>query len=507
MFVNREKEFHILNIATEGITKKEKMDIAIIGNRRIGKTELILEYKNKNEKNSKIIFPYLNIQRLGTIDSFIFSYIRELLFEIGKKTGKIAYKIELSNWDDILILASKLNIEDPIKKLKLISNENSVNYLFEIQIQILERTGFFCIYLLDEFQYINQFGDTFLQKMRAGVEKERRVSYIVTGSSISPMEHIFSENKEPFFAQFRRIYLGTLGLNNTKKLARTFLQKHNIKYDDIYLKEIFRLTQGHPFYTISLCRKIIEQFEEIDKEKIQYAFLQETLSPRGDIYLVLDYIFNESLSRAYKGGKHRQILLILAQKEGMTLTEISKKLNSPTGEISNYMKVLLKTDLLFRENNQYYFRDNLLAFWLKNTYLGINQSEVEKKQVRKTLIDELQEKYQQVSSELGKAKEFELKENLGKKFDITLQNYISNDGQIEFDLVGQKDGTFFIFEIKWRNHPTEYQDIKKFIEKVKESVFSSKEVGLYFVSKSDYTQNAKKLAKKYNIILLKEDDI
>ncbi|MEA3457488.1 MAG: ATP-binding protein [Candidatus Thermoplasmatota archaeon] len=507
MFVNRNKEFHILEIATKGILQNEKIDIAIIGNRRIGKTELILEYKNKHDKNNNIIYPYLNIQRLGTIDSFIFSYIRELLFEIGKKTGKISNKTQLSDWDDILILASKLTIEESIKKLKAITNENAVNYLFEIQIQILKQTGFYCIFLLDEFQYVKQFGDTFLHKMRAGVEKEKRVSYIVTGSSVSLMEHIFSESKEPFFAQFRRIYLGTISIPHMRKLARNFLQKHHIQCDDVYLKEIFRLTQGHPFYTISLCRRIIEEFEDIDKDKIQYAFLEETLSPRGDIYLVLDYIFNESLSRAYKGGKHRQILLILAQKQGLTLTEISKKLSSPTGEVSNYMKVLLKTDLLFRENNQYYFRDALLAFWLKNTFLGINQTEVEKKQVRKILMDELQEKYQQVSSELGKAKEYELKEKLGEKFGITLQNYTSDNGQIEFDLMGEKDDTCFIFEIKWRNQPTDYSDIKRLIKKVDESIFSSKKIALYIVSKNDYTKNAKKLAKKYNIALLKDEDV
>lgn len=502
MFVNRTKELHLLEMASQGITKKEKMNIAIIGNRRIGKTELLLEFKKKNDNNATIIFPYLNIQRLGTVDSFIFSYIRELLFEIGRKTGNISHKIQLSNWDDILILASKLHIEEPITKIKAQTGEHAVDYLFEVQIELLKQTGFFCMFLLDEFHYVKQFGTSFLPKMRAGVEKEIRISYVVTGSSISLMEHIFSESNEPFFAQFRRIYLGVLSQQHTKKLAKEFLHKYSIPCDDIYLKEIYKVTKGHPFYTISLCRKIIEQFEMVDKEKIQYAFLEETLSPKGDIYLVLDYIFNESLSRAYKGGKHRQILLILAQQQGLTLTEISKQLHSPTGEVSNYMQILLKTDLLLRENNKYFFRDNLLAFWLKNTFLGINQTEVEKKQVRTLLIDELQEKYHQASSELGKAKEYELKEKLGKQFGVTLQNYHSDDGRIEFDLLGKKDEEYFIFEIKWRNQPTDYADVKKFVEKVKKSAFQSEKVALFFVSKNEYTANARKLAKQHNVTLL-----
>ncbi|OYT28670.1 ATPase [Thermoplasmatales archaeon ex4572_165] len=507
MFVNRANEFRILEISSKGMKRKEKMDIAIIGNRRIGKTELLLEYKKKNDNNASIVFPYLNIQRLGTIDSFIFSYVREFLFEIGKKKKKISHKIQLANWDDVLVLASKLNVDEPIRKLKALPTWDALNFLFEVQIIILEQTGFFCIFLLDEFQYVKNFDDIFLEKMRAGVEKEKRISYIVTGSSVSLMERIFSESKEPFFAQFRRIYIGNLTLLDTKKLSKKYLQNHDMSCEDYCLREIFQLTQGQPFYTISLCRRIIEQFDDIDKEKIQYAFLEETLSPRGDIYLVLDYIFNESLSRAYKGEKHRQILLILAQKQGLTLTEISKELERPTGEVSNYMKVLLKTDLLFRENNYYYFRDNLLAFWLKNTFLGINETEVEKKQVRQILIDELNEKYQQASVALGKAKEYELKEKLGKKYNLTLQNYISGDGQIEFDLVGKKEGRCHIFEIKWRNHPTDHTDIKKFIEKIKHSVFSKEHLVLYVVSKNGFTQNAKNLAKQQEVILIDDDDV
>jgi hypothetical protein len=77
---------------------------------------------------------------------------------------------------------------------------------------------------------------------------------------------------------------------------------------------------------------------------------------------------------------------------GLTLTEIAQKLDKPSGEVSNYMKMLLKTDLLVREGNNYYFRDPLLAFWLKNTYLGINDAELEKEVVRKNLISELTEK-------------------------------------------------------------------------------------------------------------------
>ena len=110
MFVDRLKDFRVLDLVAKGITKKEKMNIAIIGNRRIGKTELLLEFKKKWQQSKTIIVPYLNVQRLGNINSFVFSYYRELLFEIGKKRDLIANKIDLSTWDDVLILLCECGI-------------------------------------------------------------------------------------------------------------------------------------------------------------------------------------------------------------------------------------------------------------------------------------------------------------------------------------------------------------------------------------------------------------
>lgn len=502
MFVDRLKELRSLKIVVEELKKKERKNIAIIGNRRIGKTELLLEFKEKCQKDTEVIIPYLNVQRVGDINSFVFSYYRELLFEIGQKKGLITSKINLVTWDDILVLSAKLNLDDITEKLKRENGINALAFLFESQEEILRRIGFLSVFLLDEFQYSQNFGERFLEVMRSIVEKQTKSAFIVTGSSISLMENTFSQSQEPFFAQFRRLYLGSLQKQDCLELAKTLLEKHELDADLASATELFRLTNGHPFYVISICRRLIEDFDEASVEKIRYAFLEETLSPKGDIYLVLDYIFNESLSRAYKGELHRQILLSLAEAQGLTLTEIARKLDKPSGEVSNYMKMLLKTDLLVREENNYYFRDPLLAFWLKNTYLGINDAELEKEVVRKNLILELTEKYLKIASELGKAKEYEFKVILQEKFGLELRKYVSFDGQIEFDLLGIQDGVYYVFEAKWRNKPAGYNDIQKFLKKLEKSDFADKTMKLYFISKAGFTDQAKQIAKNHKVILL-----
>jgi AAA+ ATPase superfamily predicted ATPase len=73
MFVDRLKELRTLKLVAEALKKNERTNVAIIGNRRIGKTELLLEFKDKSHHEKTLIFPYLNVQRVGDINSFIFS--------------------------------------------------------------------------------------------------------------------------------------------------------------------------------------------------------------------------------------------------------------------------------------------------------------------------------------------------------------------------------------------------------------------------------------------------
>ena len=128
--------------------------------------------------------------------------------------------------------------------------------------------------------------------------------------------------------------------------------------------------------------------------------------------------------------------------------------------------------------------------------------ELEKKVVVNNLISELTEKYLQVSSELGKAKEYELKVKLEEKFGLKLKNYTSTNGQMEFDLVGKKEGIYHVFEIKWRNKQTSFKDVKRYLEKIEKSNFYNKTVKLYCLSKTGFSPKAKAMAIDNKIIFL-----
>ena len=100
------------------------------------------------------------------------------------------------------------------------------------------------------------------------------------------------------------------------------------------------------------------------------------------------------------------------------------------------------------------------------------------------------------STELGRAKEYEWKVRLEKKFGIKLDNH---NKEFEFDLVGRKQEVWYIFEIKNRNKLANYEDVNHFLEKIGMSEFKDKKKRLFFISKSGFTEKARKLIEENKI--------
>ncbi len=97
---------------------------------------------------------------------------------------------------------------------------------------------------------------------------------------------------------------------------------------------------------------------------------------------------------------------------------------------------------------------------------------------------------------MGKAKEYEWKVKLEDEFGLKLENY---NKDVEFDLVGRKKDIWYIFEIKHRNKLANYEDVNRFLEKVRRPEFKDKKKRLFFISKSGFTEKARKLIEENNI--------
>ena len=298
---------------------------------------------------------------------------------------------------------------------------------------------------LDEFQDITELKTykeikNVLALFRSITEEQKSTHYLITGSAIRLMEKILKDPSQPFFNQFNILRLNPFTREDSNELATKIYKTRQMKHTKPSL--IYRYSMGHPFYITAICEQsslLARRLEDnINEDITTRAFLEETLSPDGRIYLICEYIYETSLKRVQGGLTLKTILNILAKKEGLTLTQIAKRMYRPTGQVHSYLKSLTESDLITEENDRYYFRDPILRFWLAKTTLGLDiDYSINPKKIR-DLTKEFEEKYLKASTELGKAKEYEFKAKLEDKLKIRLRNYHSKDGQIELDLIGGK---------------------------------------------------------------------
>ena len=421
IFTNRLSELSYLDYLKKELKKNRPVNLAIMGLRRTGKSMLIKEFMLRNEKDENIKMIYMNIQVMTTnVYDFVVHYVGWINYWVfGRGKDYKDYLIK----DALLIKSPEI---DEIKKyLQKIYNElekrrPNKTYLLTMAFSYPELISKLInkklMIFLDEFQEIialNKQKDVgnVLNLFRDHFTKDD-ISYVLAGSLISVIEDIISDSKSPLFAQAEKMYLKFFTRETTMKLVNKLLK---IEKPEIH-SLIYKYSLGHPFYVYHILKRLRMlrdlQGVRISEDSVKQAFIIETLSKEGKIYDLCNYIYTTSLQRARYYTALKSILNILAKEEGLNQSEIARKLRITQGATKQYLNELEELDLIIETEHKYYFRDSVFRYWVAYVQLGIEVGELSRKKDLSFLIKELDEKFQRVSSELGKAKEYELKEKL-----------------------------------------------------------------------------------------------
>lgn len=509
LFTNRKKELTLIELTIESFLKKGiRKHLAFLGLRRIGKSLILFEYIKRNKKD--VIIAYIDLKKISMEPSFfVVEYVKKILqWSLNEKE------------EDILTLANKLKNENLfnllnhfLKELKERNYPKQIDFAFsfpEILSAALNKKIVVCI---DEFQEIIGMDkyrgiDNIIDLFRTALQSQSYTLYFITGSVITTMEEICQKDKSALFLHFDKV----INLHNFTKEDSFRLIKKIFKREEAespsgnILLQILKLSQGHAFYLTIICEKIIELKKLfgflIDEELVKKAFLIEVTNKNARLYNYFNYIFENSLEKARGKAGLKSILLKIAKRERATVSELCSELNKESGEMQTLLKRLVETDLIIKKEKYYLYRDSLLRKWVRAFYLGSDVDTKTSLQNIEELFSQLEEKYQRVSSELGKAKEAEIREKLRERFGFEFKNYMKKG--IEFDGVGydEKKKEFVIVEVKHRNKPADYKVLKDFLEKVNKSEFKDKKKKLFFISKAGFTKEAEKKAEKEKIKLI-----
>ncbi|NOR47104.1 MAG: AAA family ATPase, partial [Methanosarcinaceae archaeon] len=263
MFINRTRELAILNRHSQSIKSGARINIALFGLRRIGKTELLLQFRN-TVVDENLLVSYINLQKIiPDTEGFVKAYSKELIYDIARQNTDeyVDYPYEM---EDLLILASKLGDMEIRHVRKLMSTlkqqefaeDELLGLTFDFAQKLAEKHEKKIIFILDEFQELLQVHSRFLQIMRSITEKQKDVNYWISGSVFSVFDEMLN-HKNPFFGQFIRITLENFNRESTHELIDSTL---GFKLTENHKDKIYKFTNGQPHYTVVVCRKISEQY-------------------------------------------------------------------------------------------------------------------------------------------------------------------------------------------------------------------------------------------------------
>src|SRR6185369_6363085 len=93
--------------------------------------------------------------------------------------------------------------------------------------------------------------------------------------------------------------------------------------------------------------------------------LTALLAPGGPLTNWCRFCYELRLHRARGYGALKAILEILAEEEGLTLTEISHQLQRTPGSTKDYLSWLEDVDLVTSRQKRYSFTDPVLRLWVR----------------------------------------------------------------------------------------------------------------------------------------------
>ena len=290
---------------------------------------------------------------------------------------------------------------------------------------------------------------------------------------------------------------------------------------------IFRWTYGHPFYIGAICERLTEQVRlgggELTDASVAQAFALETLWQNGRIANLSRYTLEKSLEQARGDSLPQLILQILAAEEGgLTLTELASRLRRPTSQTRVLLQRLLEVDLVAQQGARYDYRDPVMKIWAAYYYQGLELPAVPRQQILDQMVAEISQRYQRVSSELGLARESQVRELmrsfagqvvpgslLGLPGEISLpaMQLVAGyeQGGIEIDVLAEGDESWAV-EIKWQNEPATRKDLETFWAKCGR-LPKGRPQRLWFIARTGFRDSALRYARENGMAFSSQQDL
>ncbi|MCP5095840.1 MAG: GAF domain-containing protein [Chloroflexi bacterium] len=352
LFFGRES---LIDSIQENLAAAQQHNLVLIGQRRMGKTSLL---KQLSLRLSDIYIPiYLDGQVMGFdpgMANFFLTFATEIAFALEDQS---------------------IDIEPPDLETLIKSPANTFEYDFLATVLGLIGDRHLLI-LFDEFEELESavkrghLDRSIFGYLRHLMQHTEKLSFIFCGTH--RLEELAADYWSVLFNISLYQHVGNLTQEEVLHLIQDPVRTHGMRYDDLALDKLWRLTSGHPYFLQLLCHSLVNLHNKSERNYATIADVNtalEEILTSGEAHFI--YLWNEStpaerlalfaLSRIMPLTSQMtpvQVIDYLTER-GVTISkaEIRDALHHLT------LRDILKTDA--SAGSGYRWQVGLLGFWVE----------------------------------------------------------------------------------------------------------------------------------------------
>ena len=369
-FFGRRSVLEILKKRVLGLKEGYRQNVALLGNRYMGKTVLLHRLMSQMEEQD-VFFIYLDLENRD-FDYFSVQFTKSLLYNYLKKEN-LTVQEDLK----LLCLEAKDCLPRTVFLVQAIENFTAQGKILEAYHMILslpevftQETGKSVVLIFDEFGYLENFNiPEVFAELGKRIMTQKNCLYIVASSSPQQTQTILSEKLSLLFGNFEIIPLDPFNFSEAQGLIEHNLD--GIKMGLHLRNFIADFTGGHPLYINLICQELIcltgvYVQKEIYAPIITQAIENVIFNRWGVISRHFELEIN-ALTTGKCNGLTVAVLGALAQGKHK-ISDLSESLKLKVSQITLRVNALQDSNVVERNGNYYHIKDKLFSYWVKYVY-------------------------------------------------------------------------------------------------------------------------------------------
>ena len=360
-FAGRKKEIEKFKMFLKNTCQSNPMNMAILGERGIGKSSLLRTCENLARTERCIVVRVDLDAAISTINDLVITILQEIKQE-GEAYSKIFKASEKAKkfFDTYNISARIMGVSLSLDRHKQTFSHEARSELKKIWNTVKEYVPAIVI-MLDEAEQLEHIEGSlpFLRNTFSRITEEKTNFMLLLSGKLSLFRKI-KEIHSPLARFFNPISLSELNPKESIEAIERPLSSSKFKFTDEVKNKIVEASQGHPYiiqlFGFYLCEKATSQLIDGNTYKATLPMIMDGLSKQ----LFEDYYHTSS-------PIEQKILKTIAEEKEFVLdfSLIVKKIKQPPNRVSNLLNRLCEKDCLKKVSRGHYrlfhnlFRDYL----------------------------------------------------------------------------------------------------------------------------------------------------